>query len=352
MASVYPSHSRSQCHYQVFTPPATPPYECRYQSNNPFSIPQPTPKMSFFGSIKGKFSKKSSNNPFFQDSKDTPSDPPPAYTQNAAPVAQASSALNVPRAPSAASSRASRISRDMVTNDDDPYAFLTSFDTIFLIDDSYSMTGSRWEQVRQVLKNIVPICTKRDKDGIDLYFINHRSSNTGDASEGKADGGYYNISNPDTVTKIFNGTRPSGCTPTGGRLRSILKPYLAKLDASGDPESVKPINIIVITDGVPTDDPESVIIQAARKLDDMDAPLYQAGIQFFQVGNEASASKSLKELDDDLVKQGVRDMVDTCSWKADGAKGAARGELSAPQILKAVLGAVVRKIDRASTPPV
>uniref|UniRef100_A0A8H7TUP7 VWFA domain-containing protein n=1 Tax=Bionectria ochroleuca TaxID=29856 RepID=A0A8H7TUP7_BIOOC len=228
--------------------------------------------MSFFGSIKGKFSKKSSNNPFFQDSKDTPSDPPPAYTQNAAPVAQASSALNVPRAPSAASSRASRISRDMVTNDDDPYAFLTSFDTIFLIDDSYSMTGSRWEQVRQVLKNIVPICTKRDKDGIDLYFINHRSSNTGDASEGKADGGYYNISNPDTVTKIFNDTRPSGCTPTGGRLRSILKPYLAKLDASGDPESVKPINIIVITDGVPTDDPESVIVQAARKLDDMDAP--------------------------------------------------------------------------------
>lgn len=238
----------------------------------------------------------------------------------------------------------------MVTNDDDPYAFLTSFDTIFLIDDSYSMTGSRWEQVRQVLKNIVPICTKRDKDGIDLYFLNHRSKNTGDASEGKADGGYYNISNPDTVTKIFNGTRPSGCTPTGHRLRSILKPYLAMLDASGDPESVKPINIIVITDGVPTDDPESVIVQAARKLDDMDAPLYQAGIQFFQVGSEASASKSLRELDDDLVKQGVRDMVDTCSYNPGGAKGA-RGDLTAPQILKAVLGAVVRKIDRASTPP-
>ncbi|CAI6101026.1 unnamed protein product [Clonostachys chloroleuca] len=317
--------------------------------------------MSFFGFIKRKFS-KSSNNPFFQDSKDIrkyfpespgiASDPPPAYTQDAAPVAQASSALNVPRAPSAASSRANRINRDMVTNDDDPYAFLTSFDTIFLIDDSSSMTGSRWEQVRQVLKNIVPICTKRDKDGIDLYFINHRSNNTGGASEGKADGGYYNISNLDTVTKIFNGTRPSGSTPTGERLRSILKPYLAKLDASGDPESVKPINIIVITDGVPTDDPESVIVQAAKKLDGMDVPLYQAGIQFFQVGSEASASKSLKELDDDLVKQGVRDMVDTCSWKADGAKGAARGELSAPQILKVVLGAVVRKIDRASTPPV
>ncbi|KAK7219216.1 hypothetical protein V2G26_007219 [Clonostachys chloroleuca] len=282
--------------------------------------------MSFFGSFKEAFSKQSSNNPFFQDSKDTPSDPPPAYTQDAAPVAQASSSLNVPHAPSAASSRASRISRDMVTNDDDPS--------------------------RQVLKNIVPICTKRDKDGIDLYFINHRSNNTGDASEGKADGGYYNISNPDTVTKIFNGTRPSGSTPTGGRLRSILKPYLDKLDASGDPESVKSLNIIVITDGVPTDDPESVIVQAARKLDDMDAPLYQAGIQFFQVGSDVSASKSLKELDDDLVKQGVRDMVDTCSWKADGAKGAARGELSAPQVLKAVLGAVVRKIDRASTPAV
>ncbi|CAH0041069.1 unnamed protein product [Clonostachys solani] len=350
MASVYPGYSHSQCHYQVYTPPATPPSECRYLSSNPFRTPRENTKMSFFGSIKGKFSKKTSNNPFFNDSKDAPSDPPPAYTQDAPPASEASSALDIPRAPSAASSRASRISRDMVTNDDDPYAFLTTFDTIFLIDDSYSMTGSRWEQVRQVLKTIVPICTKRDKDGIDLYFINHMSKNRGDAGEGKADGGYYNITNPDAVTKIFNGTRPAGCTPTGQRLRSILKPYLAQLDAAGDPEAVKPINIIVITDGVPTDDPESVIVQAARKLDDLDAPLYQAGIQFFQVGSEPSASKSLRELDDDLVKQGVRDMVDTCSWNPNGGKGAARGELTASQILKAVLGAVVRKIDRASTP--
>ncbi|VUC20047.1 unnamed protein product [Clonostachys rosea] len=349
MASIYPGYSRSQCHYQLFTPPATPPSEYRYPSNNPFRTPHETPKMSFFGSIKGKFSKKSSNNPFLQDSKDSASDPPPAYTQTAPPASQNFAGLDVPRAPSAASSRASRISRDMVTNDDDPYAFLTSFDTIFLIDDSYSMTGSRWEEVGQVLKNIVPICTKRDKDGIDLYFINHMSSHRGDASEGKADGGYYNITNPDTVTRVFNSTRPNGWTPTGQRLRSILKPYLAKLDKADDPESVKPINIIVITDGVPTDDPESVIVQAARKLDALDAPLYQAGIQFFQVGNEPSASQALKALDDDLVDMGVRDMVDTCSWDPKSGKGA-KGELTASQILKAVLGAVVRKIDRASTP--
>ena len=38
--------------------------------------------------------------------------------------------------------------------DDDPYAFLTTFDTIFLIDDSGSMAGSNWDQVKQALELI------------------------------------------------------------------------------------------------------------------------------------------------------------------------------------------------------
>lgn len=103
---------------------------------------------------------------------------------------------------------------------------------------------------------------------------------------------------------------------------------------------MKPLNIIVITDGMPTDDPESVIIAAARKLDQLEAPAWQVGIQFFQVGNEIGATEALKELDDGLAEMGnVRDMVDTVPF-------AAGQRLSADRILKVVLGAVNRRLDR------
>jgi len=36
--------------------------------------------------------------------------------------------------------------------------------------------------------------------------------------------------------------------------------------------------MIIITDGVPTDDLESVIVSIAKKLDKADAPPYQVGI--------------------------------------------------------------------------
>lgn len=314
---------------------------------------------SFFGSVKDKLSLskkatwKSSNsasnssstmnrnqNPFLSPAEAKqaeadaaaasiggyPTEAPPAYSYAASSASLAPSTAS--KAPSMAS----------VTNDDDKYAFLRTFDTIFVIDDSGSMAGHNWKEVRDVLNKITPICTARDKDGIDIYFLNHDSKTKGAA--GKAKGGYYNISNPRKVNNIFEDVRPSWQTPTGARLNSILKPYIAELQEASDMDNVKPVNIIVITDGCPSDDPESVIVQYAKKLDQIEAPLHQVGIQFFQVGNNCEARQALRELDDDLAKQGIRDMVDTATWNAAG------GTLTADGILKVVLGAVVRKIDR------
>lgn len=203
------------------------------------------------------------------------------------------------------------------------------------------MCGRNWREAGEVLSSITEVCTKRDKDGIDIYFLNHQSSSKG--GKGKADGGYYNINNPRTVNSIFRDVQPTKQTPTGQRLQSILKPYVNELSKASDMDDVKPVNIIVITDGYPSDDPESVIVQHARKLDNLDAPAYQVGIQFFQVGSGDDAREALRELDDDLKHQGVRDMVDTATW--DGAGGV----LTADGILKVVLGAVVRRIDRQRT---
>lgn len=180
------------------------------------------------------------------------------------------------------------------------------------------------------------------------------------------------------VEHIFEEVRPGGGTRTGARLMDILGSYVRgiedqqrrrrqrrtaanaitgdtgerrleklSLEAAGEEDEFpRPLNIIVITDGIPSDDPESVIIHAARKLDALDAPPWQVGIQFFQVGEEQGAADALRDLDDGLVDRGggIRDMVDTVPWS--GGRGGRERGLSAEGILKVVLGGVNRRLDR------
>jgi uncharacterized protein YegL len=246
-----------------------------------------------------------------------PRDAPPAYTPGPAQT----TTVDEPRSVVAAT-------------DADPYAFLKSFDTVFLIDDSGSMAGRSWRETGKALETITPICTQRDADGIDIYFLNHPDSSL-----------YKNITTAGTVVEIFQTVRPSGATPTGQRLNKILKPYLQRYEKR--PESTKPINIIVITDGEPSDDVESPIIQAAKQLDKLDAPAWQVGIQFFQVGKEPGAREHLKQLDDGLKELAgddeLRDIVDTVPFSGDN-----NAELTAIGLLKVILGSVNRRLDRNS----
>ncbi len=199
------------------------------------------------------------------------------------------------------------------------------------------------EEVKILLETIAPICTEHDEDGIDVYFLNHKN-------EMHPTGGYTDVTAPGQVKDIFKKAQPRGGTPTGRRIRQILKPYMrlyrAEIERGADPDEteLKPINMIVITDGCATDDPETDIADIARQLDQLGAPGYQVGIQFFQVGTVPEATAFLEHLDDSLSKQKqVRDIVDTVTW--DGKSGG-RPTMDAETVLKAVLGAVVARLDR------
>ena len=152
------------------------------------------------------------------------------------------------------------------------------------------------------------------------------------------------------MTQIFDRVRPQGGTPTGVRVQNILKPYMAKLESElSQGRDFKPLNLIVLTDGVPSDDVESVLLAVAKKLDRLDAPPYQVGVQFFQVGNEPGAREALEELDDglsELVEGGVRDIVDTCTWTGGASASEGGVGLTAEGILKCVLGSIIRRLDR------
>ncbi|KAL4976955.1 hypothetical protein BDW66DRAFT_133545 [Aspergillus desertorum] len=269
-----------------------------------------------------------------QDSGVDVSSPPPYSSTTATP----------PPAPAASSS-----SSTGVTPDDTAYSFLHTFDTIFLVDDSTSMRGKRWREAEDVIAAIAPICTHYDSDGIDIYFLNHRNHSRFGSGGGNASG-YKNVTDACGVREVFRSVSASGATPVGTRLHQILTPYLRdlkRLTFHGRESELKPLNIIVITDGVFTDDVESVIVSAARQLDDpsVQAVPWQVGVQFFQVGDDQQAKEFLQTLDDELVRRhsydDIRDIVDTVPWKGD------RGTvLNADGILKCVLGAVNKKYDK------
>lgn len=192
------------------------------------------------------------------------------------------------------------------------------------------MDGSHWDQTIKALKTFTTIAARYDTNGIDIHFLNHNSQDV------------YNITDASVITPLFSSITPSGITPTGRCLDEILRDYIDeyaeyKRDPANNPP-VKPLNIVVLTDGEPSDDPESVIVDAARQLDRLNAPLHQVGIQFLQIGDEPGAEEALKELDDALQGiHGIRDMVDTTKFQ---------GEVEGEVVLKALLGGVNRRWDR------
>ncbi|KAG8779682.1 hypothetical protein FRC12_023950 [Ceratobasidium sp. 428] len=211
---------------------------------------------------------------------------------------------------------------------------LKEYDTVFLIDDSGSMAGSLWREAGKALEGVARVAAQYDDDGIDLHFLNCRESMLGVTSEQQ-------------VRELFTRLQPRGQTPTGARLDSLLRPYISSIEqafqdtGSTDPSvtGIKPINFIVITDGAPTDEPEDVIVAAARRLDQGNFPLSQLGVQFVQIGNDPEAKAALEELDDDLSgKYGIRDIVDTTPYT--------QGGLSGETLIKILLGGINKRVDK------
>lgn len=175
---------------------------------------------------------------------------------------------------------------------ENPLEQLMKYDTQFLVDDSRSMGGERWNEARDALMGLAKVALQYDEDGIEIFFLN------------AVDAG-RTVRSEEDVRRLFDSVRPTPGTPTGARLEQIVSRYITRIEAAkaksggADPSEsgIKPLNLIVITDGEPSDDPASVIIAAARRLDAGLFPLAQVGIQFIQVGDDQRASRALRELD-------------------------------------------------------
>ncbi|RDB26559.1 hypothetical protein Hypma_005612 [Hypsizygus marmoreus] len=211
---------------------------------------------------------------------------------------------------------------DYITPNEDVLSILKRYDTVFVVDDSYSMRSeSRWKDAEMALASVAQAAASYDADGIEIHFLNSPISES------------Y-LKSAQAVNAVFNSVQPRGGTPLGSRMGVLLADYLARLKKD---QSIKPVNYIVITDGEPTDGNmlEDVIVRAAGKLDAQNASPMQVGIQFVQVGDSASARRYLEALDDLLKhKHHIRDMVDTTPSQ--------HGKLD---IVKVLLGAINRRVD-------
>ncbi|KAJ7584374.1 hypothetical protein C8J56DRAFT_150995 [Mycena floridula] len=214
---------------------------------------------------------------------------------------------------------------------DDALEQLSKYDTVFIVDDSLSMRGSRWREAKVALTDLVEKAKGYDADGVDIHFLNSSEMERG-------------VKETKLVDEVFAKVEPNGVTPIGGRLKQLLDIYLETLEElkeTNEHNTLKRINFLIITDGQPTDEPKDVIVAAARRLEAGHFSLAQVGIQFVQVGHDRDAQKYLKGLDDGLTeKYKIRDMVDTFPY-CEALTGA--------KLVKILVGGINRRLDKMDT---
>ena len=197
------------------------------------------------------------------------------------------------------------------TDGEDKFSVLSRFDTVFLVDDSPSMNGDRWELVSKILDYSTAVAALYDPDGIDVHFFNNIAKNQD------------NVKDPAVAVEIHQNIYLKGNTPIRDQLSRHLNGYLKKYRRRPEDDlNFKGYNLIVLTDGEPNperEDPSDIsdiedakvtkpayrmirkmIVDIAHELDSDRAEKTQIGIQFCQIGNDPAAHTFFKYLDDRL----------------------------------------------------
>jgi uncharacterized protein with von Willebrand factor type A (vWA) domain len=187
---------------------------------------------------------------------------------------------------------------------------LKKYDFIVLVDKSGSMSEtdcpggkSRWDYAQENVLAIARECMKYDSNGITVGVFNNKHKLYENVTDGN-----------DMLKKIFQENSPGGGTDTAGAVKFVIDEYLDTRGKTGS----KPIVCIVITDGIPEDEPAlvKVIVDATKKIDTRE----EIGLEFVQIGKDEHAKAFLHRLDDNLTKEGAKlDIVNatTCDDLGD-----------------------------------
>lgn len=173
-------------------------------------------------------------------------------------------------------------------------------DYTLIIDKSGSMSTpdqagarSRWDAAQESTLALARKCEQFDPDGITVYLFSSRFKRYDNVTSSK-------------VEQIFQENDPAGTTNLAGVLQDAIAHYFQN-KAAGQTKAGGE-TILVVTDGEP-DDRKAVmraIIEASRQMDRDE----ELAISLIQVGSDATATRFLKALDDEL--QGAGAKFDIC----------------------------------------
>ncbi|KAF9450503.1 hypothetical protein P691DRAFT_758097 [Macrolepiota fuliginosa MF-IS2] len=203
--------------------------------------------------------------------------------------------------------------------------YLRDYRILFVIDDSASMFGDLWREARDALSEIAEHALRYHSDAIDIQFFNNQYM-------------HNHVKGTHEVMQIFDYVSPNGETPTGHVLEEVLNEQIDRLDIvqrTGGYASEPPLDIIVLTDGVPNHNspPAPVIEVAAKRLKDNKHHPNVIGIQFVQIGNDPAAEPTLLS----LIHGPNNDMVDTVSYRLYAGQ-TPDGKLTSDVLERIILG--------------
>ena len=173
---------------------------------------------------------------------------------------------------------------------------LALYDIVIYIDDSGSMAfeedGERIKDLKLILQRVAFAATLFDDDGIDIRFMNE------DVPHNQTSG----IKSEQQVEALLARKSFKGLTPLATELRKkIIEPMLLPALRSG--QMRKPLLIITITDGEPSDRKQTPLVDVVKMaVHAAQSSPYGRGavaFQFAQVGNDEKATKFLDTIDND-----------------------------------------------------
>lgn len=212
-------------------------------------------------------------------------------------------------------------------------AALALYDIVIVADDSGSMAfeenGERIEDLKMIAQKVSEVATMFDDDGILVRFMN-------------SDVQGNSVRSPADVQSLLSQVQYSGLTPLATSLSSkVLAPIVFSLASSG--QLAKPVLIITITDGEPTDNPKDMVVQVVRDAQHRLAAQYgpkAVAFEFCQVGKDQRAQAFLARLDTDPQVGGSIDC--TSYFEMESAEYQRRGINLSPQmwLVKMMCGAI------------
>ncbi|PWW79477.1 hypothetical protein C7212DRAFT_291249 [Tuber magnatum] len=172
---------------------------------------------------------------------------------------------------------------------------LALFDVVFLLDDSGSMRFGEGliDELKFILSNVAFATGLFDQDGFSVRFMN--SNVQGD-----------NIKTEQQAAALVDQVRFEDVTPLATSLKKkILDPFVYGPEQRNGLK--KPVLVIIITDGRPTDNVHGEFQQHIQSVSSHFRGKGVVSFQIAQVGNDKGAQQFLSELDSDKVIGGLID---------------------------------------------